>query len=388
MSAESIWSALPVVVLTAVRSVLHAGTLAAAGVFMGRTGFMTKEATKAMSTLSMRVTIPALLFTSVLPSVNLKLLYRVWPMLLLPTVYAGLGAAIGYVVIRLCKPPDDFKRGTVAAIAFGNSTGMPIVLLSVISTQLRDWFIRSNGLDSPDAHPPDVPAQPIVFLSVYLLVYPVVQWGVGSWLLAPRTPEEQAADRLFSQSSRSQMRANPSYLDALAAGERIPSTSNLSGASDPQAGFSGGGPTGLAKPLLGGSEVEGGAESGQAESGQAESGGLAARYWRLLCLHLSRLLAVAAIVRKQVLVPPVVAVRLSASRARLSTEPSPSPSPSPSRATLIVSPTATLSRCSWASSARRSTPATISSVEGRTASGCRLTSARATTPSLAGSPER
>ena len=81
--------------LAAVRSVLHAGTLAGAGIYMGRKGVLTKEATKAMSKLSMQVTVPALLFTSVLPVVNLPLLYRVWPMFFFPAIYAGMGALIG-----------------------------------------------------------------------------------------------------------------------------------------------------------------------------------------------------------------------------------------------------------------------------------------------------
>ncbi len=169
-----LWSAVHVVLLTSVRSVLHAGVLAASGIYMGRVGVMTKEATKALSTISMRVTIPCLLFTSVLPAVNLPLLARIWPMLFLPVIYAGIGALIGCVVIHVCDPPEDFRRGTIAAIAFGNSTGMPIVLLSVISHQLHGWWLRTKHLDA-SVQPPAFAAEPIVFLSVYLLTYPIVQ---------------------------------------------------------------------------------------------------------------------------------------------------------------------------------------------------------------------
>ena len=117
------WVILQEIVLASVRSVLHAGVLAGAGIYMGRKGVMTKDVTKALSTLSMSVTIPALLFTSVLPAVNIPLLYRVWPMFLFPVVYASMGAFLGYLVILICKPPEDFRRGTIAAVAFGNSTG-------------------------------------------------------------------------------------------------------------------------------------------------------------------------------------------------------------------------------------------------------------------------
>eukprot|EP00966_Prymnesium_polylepis_P079230 1836288-Prymnesium_polylepis.1 len=79
-----------------------------------------------MSMLSMRITVPALLFTSVLPAINLPLLARVWPMFIFPALYASMGALFGWVVILLCDPPEDFRRGTIAAIAFGNSTGAPL----------------------------------------------------------------------------------------------------------------------------------------------------------------------------------------------------------------------------------------------------------------------
>jgi hypothetical protein len=59
--------------------------------------------------------------------------------------------------------------------AFGNSTGLVITLLTVI----HDQFKATTELGSVDA---------TAFLSVYLLLYPVLQWGVGGWLMAP--PED------------------------------------------------------------------------------------------------------------------------------------------------------------------------------------------------------
>uniref|UniRef100_A0A7S3BZG2 Auxin efflux carrier component n=1 Tax=Haptolina ericina TaxID=156174 RepID=A0A7S3BZG2_9EUKA len=148
---------------------------------------MTKEVTKALSMLSMRVTIPALLFTSVLPAINTHLIRRVWPMFFFPVIYASIGAFLGWLIILICKPPDDFRHGTIAAVAFGNSTGMPFVLLSVISKQLRGWWFRLKGIDPKMIKDPEMVAEPLVYLSVYLITYPIVQWGVGSWLLRPQT---------------------------------------------------------------------------------------------------------------------------------------------------------------------------------------------------------
>jgi predicted permease len=60
----------------------------------------------------------------------------------------------------------------LVACAFGNATGLPITLLTVVSTN----FPSNTDLGRID---------PTLFLSIYLLLYPVLQWGIGGWLLAP-----------------------------------------------------------------------------------------------------------------------------------------------------------------------------------------------------------
>jgi len=58
----------------------------------------------------------------------------------------------------------------MACCAFANSTGLPITLLAVI---------RSNFPPNTEVGQVD----PTLFLSKYLLVYPILQWGMGTWLL-------------------------------------------------------------------------------------------------------------------------------------------------------------------------------------------------------------
>lgn len=170
------------IALAALGSVGQAAVLASAGFYLGRKGLVTKEGSKLISTISMKVTIPCLLFSSVLPSVNLSLVGAVWPMLLLPCIFVSTGALLGRLVVAITQPPKSFRKGTIAAVAFGNSTGMPIVLLSVLQTQLSylkgpsSSRIKNGTLQIHD---------PIIYLSIYLLTYPIIQWVVGGWLLAP-----------------------------------------------------------------------------------------------------------------------------------------------------------------------------------------------------------
>jgi len=106
-----------------------------------------------------------------------------------PLIVVSLGVAVGYAVARIANTPTKHVRAVLAACAFGNSTGLPITLLTVIHTNFPD----TSDLGHID---------PTLFLSVYLLLYPVLQWGVGGWLLAPEdrgdqdnTQDEDGVDR-------------------------------------------------------------------------------------------------------------------------------------------------------------------------------------------------
>ena len=104
-------------------------------------------------------------------------------MLLLPFVFVSAGALLGWLVVVITNPPENFRKGTIAAVAFGNSTGMPIVLLSVLRSQLE---LLRGASSSTITNGTLKIRDPIVYLSVYLLTYPIIQWVAGGWLLAPK----------------------------------------------------------------------------------------------------------------------------------------------------------------------------------------------------------
>ena len=106
--------------------------------------------------------IPALLFSSIVPGISFELLGYAWPLLLLPAVYLLLGLAIGGLMLVLVQPPSNCRLSTVAACTFGNTTGIPVVLLSVLQQSLS----RSVFADIAD---------PLLFLSIELLTFPLLQ---------------------------------------------------------------------------------------------------------------------------------------------------------------------------------------------------------------------
>lgn len=149
----------------------------------------------------MNVTIPALLFTQSAQSVKPALLASAWPLLLLPFAWVPLGLALGAAVVRLTRPPLRQRGAVVAACAFGNSTGLPVVLLSLVGDALVTPAARAQF---------GAALEPLSYLSLYLVFYPVLQWSVGGALLglgatpaphAPPPPERRLSLEMRATSS-------------------------------------------------------------------------------------------------------------------------------------------------------------------------------------------
>lgn len=169
-----------------IRSIGTAVTLAAVGVYLHRRGFIVGEGKRTLALISQQVTFPLFLFTKIIycnqdwsadpcPDVT-KSLADVWMLLFWPLYVVGAGIAVGALVAKICRTPAHQVRAVLAAVGFGNSTGLCITMLTVVHTN----FPSTSDLGRID---------PTLFLSVYLLLYPVLQWGVGGWLLAPKEDE-------------------------------------------------------------------------------------------------------------------------------------------------------------------------------------------------------
>jgi predicted permease len=87
------------------------------------------------------------------------------------------GLLIGMLVARLTNTPRQHVQTVLVACAFGNSTGLPITLLTVVHAN----FPVTSDLGRVD---------PTLFLSVYLLLFPVLQWGLGGYLLVAAHAED------------------------------------------------------------------------------------------------------------------------------------------------------------------------------------------------------
>lgn len=159
------------------RSVGTAVTLAAVGIYLQRRGLVKADGKRTLAVVSQQVTFPLFLFTKILdckkrpcPHIG-ETLEDAWLLLIWPAFVVGLGAFVGWIVTKVCRTPAEHVRSVWTAIALANSTGLPITLLTVV---------HENSPQTTDLGRVD----PTLFLSVYLLLYPVLQWGLGGWLLS------------------------------------------------------------------------------------------------------------------------------------------------------------------------------------------------------------
>jgi len=176
------------ILVASLRSIGVTASAVAIGVLLARRGTLSPASRKSLSEVSMNALIPALLFTKIIYcnqcdlNSNLGLdtckrcqpivevIAQSWILILLPVVVVGLGVVVGSVASRLTRCPANFSTGAVCAVAFGNSTGMVIVLLTVVERSLQN--VGAFGK-----------VDPLLILPVYLILYPVLQWSIGGWLL-------------------------------------------------------------------------------------------------------------------------------------------------------------------------------------------------------------
>lgn len=168
--------------LASIHSVGKGCSLTLAGVYLQRRGFILSEGKRTLALISQQLLTPCFLFTKIVncrqngsnercPSLT-DSLHDVWLLVVWPLYVVGCGLLVGYLVAHLTSSPPEHRPVVLAAIAFPNFIGVPMILLDVI----RSDFLSSSKLGA---------TEPTVFLSVFFILFPVLQWGLGGFLLSP-----------------------------------------------------------------------------------------------------------------------------------------------------------------------------------------------------------
>jgi len=184
--------------LAALHSVGTAATLAAAGMYLHRRDFVTVETKTVLAKFSQQVAMPAFFFSRIVdcpqnsssekcPNV-IDHIGDAWILLLWPGYVVGWGLLIGYIATYLARTPSYQRWSVIVATAFANSSGLPVTLLAVVQSN----FPHDKGQGST--------IDPTIFLSIYLILYQVLQWGIGSWLL---TADHDMCPRMVDSATHS-----------------------------------------------------------------------------------------------------------------------------------------------------------------------------------------
>jgi len=169
------------VAMSSFKAFLQVAFIASIGIYLSRKGVLTPAVVKALSNLSAKTTVPALLFVNVLNTVDTDILALAWPMMLLPIIHVAAGVAVGNIFVWFVRPPSDILNPCVAAVAFANSGGLAVVMLEVHQAVLKQWYPTS----AQDC---------ITFLSVYVIINPCLQWVFAFNLLRPKPPLSQQVE--------------------------------------------------------------------------------------------------------------------------------------------------------------------------------------------------
>jgi predicted permease len=185
-----------------------AAALAGTGVYLHRRGMVPTEARHVLGRYSQQVGLPCLFFTKVVHIRSSETFHSSrdssnrtgWILLLWPVYVVSCGLLVGYGLSLVARVSPSQRTSLLVATAFANSTGLPMTLLSMLSLDLSTTSTTTTSTTAV--------IDPTVYLSVYLILYPILQWGIGGTLLGlgqetvgPATTQSNVSSRLSSRTS-------------------------------------------------------------------------------------------------------------------------------------------------------------------------------------------
>jgi len=119
-----------------------------------------------------------------------------WPLFVMPFVIVLTGLLVGKFVAWITACPCDFQKACMGAVGFANSSSMAVVLLGAISPPLLEEKVITKD--------------PLLFLSLYLVMYPMLEWTLGAHLFKPkpRDVEEGKPEATETTGQRSETSAS------------------------------------------------------------------------------------------------------------------------------------------------------------------------------------
>jgi len=171
---------------TSAKAVSKIVLICAGGAYLERVGVLHKDMRKGVSEAFVKLLLPCLLFTRILPTVSVETLPNLGWLALANVVYVTLGLCIGYVTILITRPPRSMCRILMAAPAIGHANSIPFMLVALIVAE-DPVFEGSNAVG---------------YVGLYLVMHSITLWGVGMNVLKKEKEDEPSLSTNEGQGSQ------------------------------------------------------------------------------------------------------------------------------------------------------------------------------------------
>ncbi|KAJ7521297.1 hypothetical protein O6H91_19G046500 [Diphasiastrum complanatum] len=148
------------------------------------------EARKHFNKLVFVVFTPALVFTNLALSITWEKMIAWWYIPINVLMSFLIGGSIGFVVVKICKPPPHLRRLIIACCATGNTGNLPLVLVPATCAE------ANNPFGSPD----ECNSNGVAYVSFGLSMSILLTWSLVFNLLRP-PPSESYKEHTVDQSA-------------------------------------------------------------------------------------------------------------------------------------------------------------------------------------------
>ncbi|CAE7658844.1 PILS2 [Symbiodinium pilosum] len=173
--------------------------ICAGGAYLEKAGVLHKEMRKGVSEAFVKLLLPCLLFTRIIPTMSLETLPKLGWLAMANLLYVSLGLCIGYLAVLLTNPPRSMRRILMATPAIGHANSIPFMLVSLVMTE------------DPAFQPGDsTTAQG--YVGLYLVMHSITLWGVGMNVIKKEKEDEPALTAHGTPNSQAEDSQRPQTL--------------------------------------------------------------------------------------------------------------------------------------------------------------------------------
>uniref|UniRef100_A0A7S2LTN9 Auxin efflux carrier component n=1 Tax=Zooxanthella nutricula TaxID=1333877 RepID=A0A7S2LTN9_9DINO len=134
-----------------------------------------------MSDAVIKLLLPCLLFTRILPTMSMDMLPRFAWLAIANLTYVTLGSFIGWAAVLLTGASKDSRRILALLPAIGHANSIPFMLIPFLIAQ-------APGFNEQDAH------IAVGYVGLYLVMHSITLWGVGIAVIGKQREGDEVAD--------------------------------------------------------------------------------------------------------------------------------------------------------------------------------------------------